>query len=392
MFKRTQVCTGVLLAMGGLIASASAWSQGTERIEITGSRIRTLDAISNSPVSTVSAVELNSSQPVSVEEVVKSLPASVPAIGPGTNNGSGGGATIDLRALGSGSVSGASRTLVLINGRRVVPFNLTGYVDTNSVPVNMIDRVEIVTGGASAVYGADAVAGVVNFILKKSFTGFEASGSYGISEQGDAKRYRADVMLGTTLADGRGSVILSLGKSKTDPLVQGSRPSGQASLSSTSGNPQGSQTDVPAQFTGLPGGLGDRQIDPVTGSLVAPGSGFNFQPVNLYQTPNDRQQVTAIANYRINDFAEVYGEVLHTRSDVSLNLASTGTFLNTYTIPIGNPFIPGPARTQLCTAFGIAPGNCVAGDPTPITLAIGRRITEFGPRLRDLENKTTQWT
>lgn len=392
MFKRTQVCTGVLLAMGGLIASAPAWAQGTERIEITGSRIRTLDAISNSPVSTVSAVELNSSQPVSVEEVVKSLPASVPAIGPGTNNGSGGGATIDLRALGSGSVSGASRTLVLINGRRVVPFNLTGFVDTNSVPVNMIDRVEIVTGGASAVYGADAVAGVVNFILKKSFTGFEASGSYGISEEGDAKRYRADVMLGATLADGKGSVILSLGKSKTDPLVQGSRPSGQASLSSTSGNPQGSQTDVPAQFTGLPGGLGDRQIDPVTGSLVAPGSGFNFQPVNLYQTPNDRQQVTAIANYRINDFAEVYGEVLHTRSDVSLNLASTGTFLNTYTIPIGNPFIPGPARTQLCTAFGIAPGNCVAGDPTPITLAIGRRITEFGPRLRDLENKTTQWT
>ncbi|MBI5717388.1 MAG: TonB-dependent receptor [Burkholderiales bacterium] len=397
MFKRTQVCTGVLLAMGGLLVSAPAWSQGTERIEITGSRIRTLDTISNSPVSTVSAVELTSSAPVAVEEVVKTLPAAVPSIGPGTNNGSTGGAVIDLRGLGSGSVSGANRTLVLINGRRVVPFSLFAFVDTNSVPLNLVDRVEIVTGGASAVYGADAVAGVVNFILRKSFTGFEAGGSYGISEQGDAKRYTSNVTLGATLADGKGSVILSLGKSKTDPLLQGSRPSGQAALSSTTGNPQGSGTDVPAQISAaqlatLPGGLSTLQIDPATGGLVAPGPGFNFQPVNLYQTPNDRQQVTGIANYRINDHVEMYGEVLHTRSDVTLNLAGSGTFLNTFTIPIGNPFIPALMRSQLCTAFGIAAGNCVAGDPTPITLAIGRRITELGPRIRDLENKTTQWT
>ncbi|MCW5635866.1 MAG: TonB-dependent receptor [Rubrivivax sp.] len=398
MFKRTQICTGVLLAMGGVLVATPGWAQTTERVEITGSRIRTLDTISNSPVSTVSAVELTSSQPVAVEEVVRSLPAAVPSIGPGTNNGSTGGAVIDLRALGAGSVSGANRTLVLVNGRRLMPFDLNGFSDTNTVPVSMIDRVEIVTGGASAVYGADAVAGVVNFILRKSFSGFEASGSYGISDQGDAKRYRADVTLGAALADGKGSVILSLGKAKTDPLVQGARPSGQTSVSSTSGLPQGSQTDVPAQFSGLTdpsiprdtGGF--TQIDPATGAFAVPGSGFNFQPVNLYQTPNDRQQVTALGNYRINDFVELYGEMLHTRSDVTLNLASSGTFLNAFTLPIGNPFIPDPARAQLCANFGIAPANCVAGDPTPITLAIGRRITELGPRIREFENKTTQWT
>jgi outer membrane receptor protein involved in Fe transport len=396
-FKRTPVCTGVLLALGSALGAGGAFAQATERVEITGSRIRTLDTISNSPVSTVTAVELNASAPVAVEEVVKALPAAVPSIGPGTNNGSTGGAVIDLRGLGSGSVSGANRTLVLINGRRVVPFSLFAFVDTNSVPLHLVDRVEIVTGGASAVYGADAVAGVVNFILRRNFTGFEAGGSYGISDQGDAKRYTANTTLGATLADGKGSVILSLGKAKTDPLRQGTRPSGQSALSSTTGNPQGSGTDVPAQFSAaqlatLPGGLSTLQLDTATGGLVAPGPGFNFQPVNLYQTPNDRQQVTGIANYRINDNVEAYGEVLHTRSDVTLNLAGSGTFLNTFTIPIGNPFIPALMRSQLCTAFAIAPANCVAGDPTPITLAIGRRFTELGPRIRDLENKTTQWT
>ena len=398
MFKRTQICTGVLVAMGGVLVAGQAWAQTTERVEITGSRIRTLDAVSNSPVSTVSAVELNSSQPVAVEEVLRTLPAAVPAIGPGTNNGAGGGATIDLRGLGTGSVSGASRTLVLINGRRVVPFNLTGFVDTNTVPIGLIDRVEIVTGGASAVYGADAVAGVVNFILRKNFTGFEAAGSYGISGEGDAKRTRADVTLGATLADGRGSVILSMGKAKTDPLRQGDRPNGLVAISSTTGRAQGSNTDVPAQFLAIPGftnTTGFQQINPATG-LIEPVSTanplFNFNPVNYYQTPMDRQQVTGLASYRINDFAEVYGELLHTRSDVVQNLASSGTFFNSYTLPIGNPFIPAAARTQLCTAFAIALANCVAGDPTPITLSIGRRITELGPRIGAFENKTTQWT
>lgn len=398
MFKRTQVCTGVLLAMGGMLVSSGAVAQATERVEITGSRIRTLDSVSNSPVSTVSAVELNSSQPVAVEEVVRTLPASVPAIGPGTNNGSGGGATIDLRGLGSGTASGASRTLVLINGRRVVPFNLSGFVDTNTVPIGLIDRVEIVTGGASAVYGADAVAGVVNFILKKSFTGFEASGSYGISDQGDAKRTRADVTLGAALADGRGSVILSLGKAKTDPLLQGARSTGLVSIASTTGRPQGSNTDVPAQFLAIPGftnTTGFQQIDPATGQIVEVSTSnplFNFNPVNYFQTPMDRQQATALATYRINDYAEVYGELLHTRSDVVQNLAGSGTFFNSFTLPIGNPFIPAAARAQLCTAFAIAPANCVAGNATPITLSIGRRFVELGPRIGKFENKTTQWT
>lgn len=220
MFKRTKVCTGVLVALGGalLLTSAPVYAQSTERVEITGSRIRTLGAVSNSPISSVGAEELNVTQPVAVEEVIRSLPATSPAIGANVNNGSGGGATVQLRNFGT------NRTLVLVNGRRMVPFNLAGVVDTNSIPIALLERVDIVTGGASAVYGADAVSGVVNFVLRKNFKGVEASTQYGVSEEGDAKRYRSDLTLGAGFADGKGNVALSVGTARTKPLTQGERP------------------------------------------------------------------------------------------------------------------------------------------------------------------------
>ncbi len=376
MFKRNRIATGVMLALSGMAIGAVS---AQERVDVTGSRIKTFDATSNSPITSLSSAEVNATQPAAVEEVIKSLPAAVPAIGPGTNNGTGGGATIDLRGLGP------SRTLVLVNGRRMVPFNLGGQVDTNSIPVGMLDRIEIVTGGASAVYGADAVTGVVNFITRKRFNGIELSSTYGTSGERDAGRRRTDLVMGTSLDNGRGSVMLGFSNTKTDELLQGARPIGVAALGSNNGLPQGSGTDVPAQFLGLPGGLGTRQINPTTGELVAPGPGFNFNPVNYYVTP-------ALGNYTINDRAEVYAEMMYTRSDVLSNLAASGTFFNSYAVPIGNPFIPTAMRNQLCTAFNIASANCVVGNTTPVTLAIGRRFTELGPRIQNFENKTSQVT
>src|SRR6202008_3830664 len=142
------------------------------------------------------------------EEFIKGLPVAVPSIGPGTNNGTSGGATIDLRGLGP------NRTLVLINGRRMVPFSLDGTVDTNSIPIALLSRVDLVTGGASVVYGADAVSGVANFNLNRKFTGVDLTTSYGVSEEGDAKRRRTDLTLGAKLDDNRGNVVMSIGKTK----------------------------------------------------------------------------------------------------------------------------------------------------------------------------------
>lgn len=416
MFKRTKISLGVLVALGSTMGALSAHAQSSERVEITGSRIKSIGAASNSPITSVGSAEINSSQPVAIEEVIRGLPAAIPAIGPGTNNGSGGIATIDLRGLGP------QRTLVLINGRRAVPADLTSRVDTNAIPVALLERIDLVTGGASAVYGADAVAGVVNFVLKKNFSGIEAQTTYGVSEQGDAKRYRSDVTLGANLADGRGNVAMSFGTTRTNPLRQGDRPFGQFSVSSVTGLLGGSPIAVPGTFGGIPAPLaGDRIIDVSTGSLRAynPNTdAYNFNPLNYYQTPLERTQMAAIGRFTINEFAEAYAEFNQAESLVSLNLAPTGTFSSAarpnWSIPIGNPFIPNAARTQLCAAYlanelakpgltppqvpnaaivaAMQPANCIAGNPQEVALNINRRLTENGPRINDFVNKSSQWT
>lgn len=401
MFKRTKVASGVLAALGGavLLATAPAMAQTAERVEITGSRIKSIDSFSNSPVTSLGEAELKSTQPAAVEEVVKSLAAATPAIGPGVNNGSGGGATINLRGLG------APRTLVLIDGRRFVPFDLNAQVDTNSVPISLLQRVDVLTGGASAVYGADAIAGVVNFVLKKNFQGIEASTSYGVSEEGDAIKRRMDLTIGSNFEGGKGNVVLSLGRTKTDPLRAGDRPIGQTTTSSATGLFSGSGTTTPVviavtPIAGLPAGAntlgtGNRQLNVATGrfdAFVAATGGFNTNPPNYFQTPLDRTQATALANYTINEHFNVYAQFFYTKSLVNSVLAESGTFGNTYNVPIGNAFIPEAARQQICSARGIAAAQCVVGNLTEVPITISRRFVELGPRFNDFDNKTQQAT
>ncbi len=219
MFKRTKVNTGALLALGGVLLSAGlpVHAQSEERVEITGSRIKSIGNTSSSPITSVGKVDIDTTQPVAVEELVRGLAAAYPALGPGVNNGSNGTAQIDLRGMG------ANRTLVLINSKRFVPTRLDGVVDTNNVPVSLLERVDIVTGGASAVYGADAITGVVNFVTKRNFTGVEATTLYSISESGDAQRYKNDLTIGANLADGRGNVALHVGTTRTAAVRLGDR-------------------------------------------------------------------------------------------------------------------------------------------------------------------------
>lgn len=401
MFKRTKVCTGVLVALGGtlLLTSAKTYAQGAERVEITGTRIKSIGSTSSSPITSVGKIDIDTTQPVAVEELVRGLSSSYPAIGPGINNGSTGIASIDLRGLGS------NRTLVLINGRRFVPANLGGVVDTNSVPVSLLERVDLVTGGASAVYGADAVSGVVNFVTRRNFSGVEGTTLYSVSGEGDAVRRKNDLTIGANLAEGRGNVALHIGTTRTEPLLLGQRDYANTVISSTTGNPGGfSATGAPAQYrsaqltAALPtSATSNYTIDSGTGRLrpssgANPPDGYNTNPLNYFETPLTRTQATALGRFTINEFAEAYGELFYTRSNVTLNLAPSGTFGTSLTLPIGNPFIPNAVRTQLCTAYNIAAANCVAGNTSPITMVIDRRFVEAGPRIQRYDNTSFQYT
>ncbi|ROU04718.1 TonB-dependent receptor plug domain-containing protein [Lysobacter enzymogenes] len=373
---------GLASAQDAAPAAPAATQDATtlDRIQVTGSRVSIPGLTTNSPVMTVERQEIERAQPSSVEDFLKLMPGAVPSIGPGTNNGSNGGATVDLRGLG------ANRTLVLMDGRRVVPFNLQGVVDTNVVPVALIDSVDVVTGGASAVYGADAVAGVVNFVLKRNFEGVEINSSYGQSSKQDADRRNTDITLGVNLDDGRGNVVLSLSKTDNDPLLQGARKFSQFNFNSLTGKAGGSAVGVPT-FVDPVG-----QLNPATGAFVPETIPFNFNPYNFNQTALDRWQATTLARYEINEHAEAYAQALYTRSNVYSQIAPGGLFGDTFEFNVGNPLIPNAARQQLCAEFG-APGiNCTAGSTETIRADLYRRTTELGPRYTDFQNKTFQAT
>ena len=181
---------GAAIATAAGLAPARAQDPAppVERVTVTGSRIPQKGLTSASPVSTITSTDAKINGTTSVETLLNELPQVAANQGAEVANGSSGTATIDLRGLGP------KRTLVLINGRRMQPANIAApTADLNTIPIAMIDRVEVLTGGASAVYGADAVAGVVNFIYRKNFEGVEFGGSYQIYDHENDDDYLRSV-------------------------------------------------------------------------------------------------------------------------------------------------------------------------------------------------------
>lgn len=366
-------------------------------IVVTGSRINRPDLEQSSPVAVVNAEEINLRAPASVELLLRQLPGSAAGINPGVNNGANGVASFNLRNLGT------NRNLVLLNSRRVVPSTLGGVVDLNVIPVALIERADVFTGGAVTSYGADAIAGVTNFITRRDFAGFEVNAQYGVAERGDGQSQRFDVTTGANFDDGRGNVVLGLSYTKTSPVLQGERSIGTVSRASTGtgvrGAPQGSATAVPASlFFPLPTAVvdptrsGGAQFDPATGT-IAPGlADYNFNPLNYYQTPLDRWSIYSSGHYEVTDNIEVYAEALFARSRITQNLAPTGTFTEQFQLPLNNPFLTPTQRSQLCTYSGLA--NCTAAIAagTPITAIVARRFVETGPRVANFNTNLFQVT
>ncbi len=387
------------LVLSVALVSAPAFAQDAEEgttteseIVVTGTLIRNPNLEQSTPVNVTTADTIELKQSNTAEEVLRELPGVVANIGSAVNNGNGGASYVDLRGLGS------TRNIVLLNGNRVAPSDVNGRVDLNNIPLALIERVDALTGAAVTTYGADAITGVVNFITKRDFAGFEATASEQISEQGDGNVFRVDATIGANFDDGRGNAVLSIGYQQADAIYQGARPFSDNTLDSYSNTFLGSGTAVPSRFSGTrpltggapntiaqyiqtgtdadgnpilelrPGGAangGVRQIDPVTGAALTPFSTFNFNPANIFQTPFERFNIYGQANYEVSDAVEVYARGMFSKQTVSTIIAASGSFGGTVTINLNNPFLPAALRNQFC-ALNNAPlvnGVDANGDP-----------------------------
>jgi len=357
-------------------AVAQEQSASMDTIVVTGSRIARPELQASSPVAVVGAEEFKFSGATHVEEVLHELPQVVPSFGATSNNPGDGVSTVDLRGLG------ATRTLVLVNGRRYVSYDEQQVVDLNTVPTALIERVDVVTGGRSAVYGSDAIAGVVNFVLKDDFEGVQVSGNYRLNEKGDGDTYTVDGIIGGNFADGKGNITAYMSYSKRKAIMASARSytrnvladdgEGGISLGGSSVLPRGLFIAGDDAFMGSNG----------TDLLPYDDSSYNYAPDNYLQTPNERWFIGAFAKYEINEHAEVFAEMQYINSRAQTVLAPTPVS-GSFKVSVDNPYLSNgardllrgiDAREELDADAGIAPNDGIAN------LAIYRRITEAGSR------------
>jgi outer membrane receptor protein involved in Fe transport len=375
--------------------AAEAAAASVEEIVVTGSRIPRPNIDSNSPVAVVSAAEFQLSGTTAVEDLLNTMPQVVPGFTSTSNNPGEGAATIDLRGLGT------ERTLVLVDGRRFVATDITDgvAVDINSIPASLIKRVEVLTGGGSSVYGSDAIAGVVNFIMKDDFEGAEVSVQHGITGHNDGKTYDANLTLGGNFAGGRGNAVVFVNYYKRDPVLQADR--GYSSVTcGDSGDPADSCGGVaglaPGGSSTLPGGLlrmsdPSRQItfDP-DGSARTRNSAvdvYNYGAVNYLQTPAKRFTMSGMAHYDVYDkYITAFLQTSFSNITAATQLAPTPAVLDQTAdaiINLSNPFLS-PSAVIALTPYAV---NGLIHVPT-----LQRRMLEVGPRQEKDERNTFQIT
>ncbi|MEO6690231.1 MAG: TonB-dependent receptor [Dokdonella sp.] len=324
------------------IAQDETSSQKLETITVTGSNIRRVDIETSNPVVTIDRAAIEKTGKLTLGDLVQSLPAVTgPNTNPQVNNGGGTGfSSIGLRGLGS------PRTLVLINGHRF----LTG--DPNAIPANMVERIEVLTDGASSVYGSDAIAGVVNFILRNDYQGAEFSTDYGISDRDDGVSKGYQFTFGQS--SDKGSIMAGVSYKKIDGVLSGHRdfsknsvslygtnglgPPGGNPISANVGGSTSSQygnIQVPAALQGQ-FGCGIVARNPGTSGLnlatdyhcyrnnagpAGPSDKYNYATVNLIMTPQERTGLFLNGNYKLTDNVEAYLSVLHNKTAAAFQLA-----------------------------------------------------------------------
>jgi iron complex outermembrane receptor protein len=387
-------------------------SASVDEITVTGSRIRRDNLSEFGPLTAVSSDELTLSGVSTVNEALRELPSvGFQAASRNNNNGGGGRVGVDLRDLGS------ARTLVLLNGRRFVSED--GAVDLNNIPVEMLERVEVLRDGASAVYGADAVSGVVNFVLNERYEGTKLSLNGGTTAQGDGETLGGSLTWGRSFLDSRLNVIASGTYNSRRPILQRDRRFGRGVVSAAFREKRGSERDLldgskdgVARIFGsssTPEGVARLQGGDMT-AFFRPAGGrsfqgfdsfdrkqtFDFGPEQFLNGEVNRFNGLLIANYAIRDELTAFAELSYTRRDDRQELAAQPLGQSTSRFPGGfefqvfnprsdagrnNPFLP---ADFVDAAFRGEDGQI---DPAagPRRFTLDRRIVEAGNRM--LRNK-----
>lgn len=403
---KASAASGIVAAamVSAPVAAQTAQAEEGEAIVVTGSRIQRMDLTSTSPVSVVPAEEFKLTGAVNVEQVINTLPQVLPGTTGFSNNPGNGAVTLNLRNLGS------TRTLVLVNGRRWMFYDTNQVVDLNTIPQFLLGSVDVVTGGASAVYGSDAVAGVVNFRLR-DVKGLEAGASYSVTGEGDGARYSANVAVGAGFDDGRGNVTLYANYTQRKPVFQGARdfsataagdgcivpgstnsvtdigtpyPSGitVATCIARGGEigfvPQGSATGPIGTFVS---GTSTYIFNPTGGGsrlFQDPGDLYNFAPANYLQLPQERYLVGAYGNYEITNGVEFYTELSFVNNRVAQELAPTPTGVSA-PLFIASPFFNDQTRALLLANDAAETTAATRGDGYATT-SVSYRFLSAGAR------------
>ena len=398
-------------------ASAAPAPSQLKEVVVTGSLIATPNQVSMSPVTFVSAQAIQQTGATRIEDMLNQLPQVFADQGSNIVNGSTGTATIDLRDLG------ANRTLVLVDGQRLQPGDprTGGAVDVNEIPAALISSIQIQTGGASSIYGADAVAGVVNFRLKQNFQGVELDFNGGIyqNENGNTAGVQSaisnfnsaygtnfkqapssvwagaqkeiDFIAGVNTPDGKGNATFYATYRNINSVLQSQYSVSACSLGSgfvagsyDSGGKfpcLGSSNGYPGRFIYSPNAntTYDQSVNLATGALVpySPAYDFNFGPLNFFQRPDERYTAGAFLHYTFNRHVTVYSSSMFMDDRSLAQIAPSGAFLGTpFTVNCANPFLSSSMVSTWC-------GGSTSGTTS---LYIGRRNIEGGDRVDDLEH------
>ena len=433
----TTIMAGAILAIATpSLAQDAGQDTQLDEVVVTGSRIPQANLVTTSPVTQVTGEDIDVAGVTRVEDLVSQLPQAFAAQNSTVSNGASGTATVSLRNLGS------SRTLVLIDGRRMgYGSPLDDAADLNQIPEQLVERVEVLTGGASAVYGSDALAGVVNFIMKKDFEGVQIDAQYGqyqhhndydgvgnlraeITRRGstnpsqfrlpeddvtDGESRSVNLLMGVASADGKGNLVAYAGYRNNNAVLQSQRDYSACTIDvPAAARPEtfscgGSGTGNPGRFTdfGLNGNGNASDLNPMPTYNFTLGAGrtfipfdsaqhnYNFGPINYYQRPDERYTLGTFGQYEINEKAEVFAQLMFSDYRSIAQIAPSGNFFNTPSVNCDNPLLSaqqsaaigcGAPALAASTTINPATGRPFLADPNFVPLYVGRRNVEGGGR------------